>query len=242
MYRRKKILKGINLTVQPGQVHAVMGPNGSGKSTLAHTLIGYPKYQVKQGTIFFNGTNITELPLDQRARLGLLLSFQHPQEIPGIGVFAFLKEAYRALTGNDSNVSEFQKHVFAMMDILAMDHALLYRKLHDGFSGGEKKRFEMLQMLLFNPNMVIFDEIDSGLDIDALKTVAHAIVYARQKNPAMSVLLITHYQRILNYIEPDTVHVLIDGIIAKSGDKRLLESLERDGYEQFGQQVSGCFV
>jgi Fe-S cluster assembly ATP-binding protein len=232
----KEILKGINLTIQKGQVHAVMGPNGSGKSTLANTLAGNPKYQVTGGEIFFRGENILVWKPDERARRGLFLAFQYPMAIPGVTVANFLRTALNARrreagNGNAKAISipEFRKLMTQKMELLKLDTSFATRYLNDGFSGGEKKRVEILQMAVLNPEMAILDETDSGLDIDALRVVSEGVNALR--GPNIGILLITHYQRILNYIKPDFVHVMVSGKLALSGGPELALELEEKGYD-----------
>lgn len=229
----QEILKNINLSVAPGTTHALMGPNGSGKSTLAHALIGNPLYTISAGTIVFDGEDITALAPDQRARRGLFLSFQQPPAIPGVSVLSFLYEAYSAYSGKKIEYADFLVLVDQAVDILSLRKDLVSRMLNDGFSGGEKKQFEMLQILLFRPKLIIFDEIDSGLDIDALRAVAAAIEDVRVKNPTLSVVIITHYQRILQYMVPDQVHILCDGTVVQSGNYQLVDELEKKGYDAY---------
>ncbi len=231
----KKVLHDIQLSVEPGSVHAVMGPNGSGKSSLAYTLIGHPLYSVTQGSITLANQDITHISPDKRARTGLFLSFQQPPAIPGVNVFTFLKEAHHAITGVTMAITEFRALVEQRMGQLQINPALVHRNLNEGFSGGEKKQFEMLQLLLLQPKVAILDEIDSGLDIDALKAVAHGLQCARQENPHLILILITHYQRILEYIIPDHVHILCDGRLVKSGDASLVTELEAGGYHAYRQ-------
>ncbi len=232
----KEILKGISLTIKSGEIHAIMGPNGSGKSTLCNVLMGHPKYEITKGEVTLDGENILELDPDKRAKLGLFLSFQYPQEIPGISYANFLRTTKNALlTGQGKkpmSVMEFAKLLQEKMKMLSMSEDFKTRSVNEGFSGGEKKRAEILQMAVLEPKFAMLDETDSGLDIDALKTVAeNADIIARKTN--MGVLLITHYQRILKYITPDFVHVMVQGKIVKSGGKDLVEKLEEAGYEQF---------
>ena len=227
------IIKKLTLSIPAGAVHAIMGPNGSGKSTLAHVLMGHPAYQVTGGSLFFDTQDITELSPDKRARAGLFLAFQHPYALPGVRVFTFLKEAHRAVTGADMPVIDFAAQLKAYCALLAIDESFLERSLNDGFSGGEKKRFELLQLLVLKPKLAVLDEIDSGLDIDALKAVAQALAYAQKENPSMSLLLITHYQRILEHVVPDRVHVLCDGRIAESGTMQLVRTIESRGYHAY---------
>ena len=227
------ILKDINLSIQRGTIHVIMGPNGSGKSTLAYTLMGHPNYTITNGSIVLGDEDITNLSPDKRAKRGLFLAFQQPQEIPGVSVITFLKEACHALKGTSFVTETFQAVVEQRTRQLQIDFTFLYRNLNDGFSGGEKKRFEMLQLLVLEPKLVVLDEIDSGLDIDALKIVAQGLTYAKKENPDLSILLITHYQRILDYITPDFVHVLCDGLLVASGGPELALSLEQKGYDDY---------
>ena len=227
----KEILKGISLTVEKGQVHAVMGPNGSGKSTLSHTLLGHPKYQVTSGQILYRGENIVGLKTDVRARAGIFLAFQYPTAIPGVSVANFLRTAMKARFGAGFQPKEFRKQLKAAMAQLGIDETFATRYVNDGFSGGEKKRHEILQMALLKPELALLDETDSGLDIDALRTVAEGI--NRLRGPELGILLITHYQRILNYVQPDIVHVFINGQIIRSGGKELAHELEAKGYAPY---------
>lgn len=229
----KPVLTNLNLTINPGTIHALMGPNGSGKSSLAYTLMGHPAYTITQGTLVYKGTDITHIAADKRSKLGIFLSFQHPYEIPGLRVFSFLKEIYQAHTNSSVDIAAFKALLESYMSLLAIDQTFLERSLNEGFSGGEKKRFEMLQLLLLNPSFVILDEIDSGLDVDALKLVAQALHLACQRNPAMAVLIITHYQRILDYIVPDEVHILAHAKLVKSGPAELAYQIEKKGYDEF---------
>jgi len=229
----KEILKGINLEVDKGQVVALMGPNGSGKSTLAYALMGHPRYEITSGKIFLNGEDVTKAKPDERARKGLFLSFQYPQEISGVSVSNFLRTSLNAVREgrNEKPVSvmDFHKLLQEKMKLLKVDKSFALRYLNEGFSGGEKKRMEILQMAVLQPSIGILDETDSGLDIDALRTVAIGI--NDLKGQELGVLLITHYQRILNYITPDKVHIVIDGKIVKSGGKELALEVEEKGYE-----------
>lgn len=228
--QEKKIINDFSYTMSSGAVHALMGPNGSGKSSLAFTLMGHPSYQISSGTILFDNVDITELSPDKRARLGLFLSLQHPVEIPGLTVFNFLKESYYALH-SAIGIQEFQQLLYASMDFLGMDHAFAYRNMHEGFSGGEKKRLELLQLLLFKPKLAILDEIDSGLDVDAQKMVSSAIARVREQCPTMSIMLITHYQRLLEHIKPDVVLIMHAGKLVCSGDAMLAQEIELQGYD-----------
>lgn len=230
-----EILKGLTLTVEQGRVHALMGPNGSGKSTLAYTLMGHPGYEVTGGEVLFKGENILELEPDQRSHLGLFLAFQYPVAIPGVSVANFLRTAInshrKAKDAEDKGlpIPEFRKLLKEKMDLLKMDHSFAGRYLNEGFSGGEKKRAEILQMAALEPEIAIMDETDSGLDIDALRNVAEGVEALR--GPEFGVLLITHYQRILNYIKPDVVHIMLNGRIAETGGADLALKLEERGYD-----------
>lgn len=225
----KPILKGINLTIRRGEVHAIMGPNGSGKSTLSNVLMGHPKYVVTKGTIIFKGEDITGLRVDERARKGLFLAFQYPVAIPGVPVSKFLRMSLQSVKGKDIPILEFRNRFKKKTQELGITDAFAGRYINEGFSGGEKKRHEILQLSLLEPELAVLDETDSGLDIDALKVVAEGINATR--NPERSFLLITHYQRILNYIQPDIIHVLADGRIIKTGGKELAHQLESQGYD-----------
>jgi Fe-S cluster assembly ATP-binding protein len=226
----KQILNGVDLTVNPGEVHALMGPNGSGKSTLANTLMGHPKYVVTGGQVHFQGQDLLVLPPDQRAKLGLFLAFQYPVAIPGVSLGNFLRATVKATQEKPVSALEFRRTLMKKMELLNMDPSFATRYLNEGFSGGEKKRAEVLQMAMLQPKLAVMDETDSGLDIDALRIVAEGVNAITTENPTMGVLIITHYQRILNYIQPDFVHVLVKGRIVRSGGKELVERLEREGY------------
>ncbi len=238
----KQILKGINVEIGPGEVHALMGRNGSGKSTLAYALMGHPKYVVDEGRIFFRGENLLELSPDQRARKGLFLAFQYPMAVPGVSVANFLRTAVNAVNGDGGEkksipVSRFRKELKENMNLLKIEPSFAKRYLNDGFSGGEKKRMEVLQLAMVKPALAILDEADSGLDIDALKIVSESI--NRVMDGEMGTLIITHYQRILNYINPNFVHVMADGRIVASGGPELARKLETQGYEWLeGEGVS----
>jgi Fe-S cluster assembly ATP-binding protein len=231
----REILKGVDLVVRQGEVHALMGPNGTGKSTLSYTLMGHPGYEVTEGEAWFKGQNILELEPDQRAHLGIFLAFQYPVAIPGVSVANFLRSAInarrRAERAEDKGIPipEFRKMLKETMDLLKMDHNFAGRYLNDGFSGGEKKRAEVLQMAALKPEIAIMDETDSGLDIDALRIVSEGVNTLR--GPGLGVLVITHYQRILNYIKPDFVHIMLDGRIVESGGPELALHLEEHGYD-----------
>jgi Fe-S cluster assembly ATP-binding protein len=230
----REILQGVNLIVNQGEVHALMGPNGTGKSTLAYTLMGHPNYQVTEGEILFDGHNLVELEPDQRSHLGIFLAFQYPVAIPGVTVANFLRTAVnarrRAENPEDKGISipEFRRLLKERMDLLKMDHSFAGRYLNDGFSGGEKKRAEILQMATLRPKIAVLDETDSGLDIDALRIVSEGVNALR--GPEMGALVITHYQRILNYIKPDFVHILMEGRVAETGGPELALHLEEHGY------------
>jgi Fe-S cluster assembly ATP-binding protein len=233
-----EIVKGVDLAVDTNEVHAVMGPNGSGKSTLAYALMGHPAYQITEGQILFEGEDVTEAGADERAQRGLFLAFQYPHAIPGVTVTSFLRSAINAIRkaragGVDDPVPvpEFRKTLLAAMDRLKVSRDLAQRYLNDGFSGGEKKRVEILQMAMLKPRIAVLDETDSGLDIDALKIVAKGV--QELVGPEMGALVITHYQRILNYITPDFVHVFVDGRIVEEGGPELAHKLEAEGYQAF---------
>jgi len=238
-----EIVKGVDLRVDSNEVHAIMGPNGSGKSTLAYAIAGHPAYQITEGQILMDGEDLTEAEADERAQKGLFLAFQYPHAIPGVTVTNFLRTAInsirKARAGDDDPVpiKEFRVEMLAQMDRLKVSRELASRYLNDGFSGGEKKRVEILQMAMLKPRMAVLDETDSGLDIDALKVVAAGV--KELVGPDMGALLITHYQRILNYIEPDFVHVFVGGRIVKEGGPELAHELERSGYEQWEPKANG---
>lgn len=227
----KTIIEDFSLSLESGSIHVLMGPNGSGKSSLAYALVGHPGYVITKGTITLNNEDITQESLHKRAQKGIFLSFQQPITIPGLSVMTFLQEAYRVLKG-DIQVGEFYALLIEKMDILGIDYAFTYRNVNEGFSGGERKKFEMLQLLLFQPCIAILDEIDSGLDIDALKVIARSLHYVREKNPHMRLLIITHYQRILEYITPNYVHILSKGRLVRSGSIDIIQDIERHGYQK----------
>jgi len=231
----KEILKGIDLVVKQGESHAMMGPNGSGKSTLANVLMGRPGYVATGGTVRFKGEEILKLTPDQRAKRGLFLAFQYPTEVPGVSVVNFLRTAYTSIKGEQVSALAFRKHMKEKMNLLGVEDAMVNRYVNQGFSGGEKKKNEILQLAVLEPEIAILDETDSGLDIDSLKAVAEGV--ARLIGPDLGVLLITHYQRILNYITPDYVHVMMGGRIVKSGGKELAHELEQKGYEEIRQEL-----
>ena len=226
-----EILKGVDLVVGTGEVHALMGPNGSGKSTLANTLLGNPAYQVTGGRVRFKGEDITDWPPDVRGKAGIFLAFQYPEEIPGVPVAQFLRQALSARRGADLSVLELRVSIMEWMKKLGMDPGFSDRYLNEGFSGGEKKRNEVLQLAILEPELAILDETDSGLDIDALGVVARGVEAVRAARPDLGVLLVTHYQRILDRLQPDVVHLMIDGRIAATGGPDLAMRLEEEGYE-----------
>jgi len=238
-----EIVKGIDLAVNPNEVHAVMGPNGSGKSTLAYALMGHPAYEITEGQILWDGEDLTELEADERAQRGLFLAFQYPHAVPGVTVTSFLRSAINAIRkaragGEDDPVPipEFRKELLAQMDRLKVSRELASRYLNDGFSGGEKKRVEILQLAMLKPRIAVLDETDSGLDIDAVRIVANGV--QELVSPDMGAVVITHYQRILNFIEPDFVHVMVGGRIVEEGGPELAHKLEAEGYEAFTPEVT----
>ncbi len=228
-----EILRGVDLVVGAGEVHALMGPNGSGKSTLATTLLGSPDYEVTSGRLRFKGDDITGWDIDVRAKAGIFLAFQYPQSIPGVSVLNFLRQALSARKGIDLSVLELRLAIMEWMDRLDMDPSFMERYLNEGFSGGEKKRNEVLQMAILEPELAILDETDSGLDIDALKVVARGVQEVRSERPDLGVLIITHYQRLLEHLAPDHIHILVDGRIVASGGPELAHQLEAEGYEAY---------
>jgi Fe-S cluster assembly ATP-binding protein len=230
----QEIVKGLDLEVGEGEIHAIMGPNGSGKSTLANVLMGHPRYEVTGGAITFRGEDVFELEPDERAKLGMFLAFQYPSEVPGVSVANFLRTAVNSVREEELSPMDMYRLIQDKMKIMQMDPKFAERYLNEGFSGGEKKRNEILQMLMLDPKLAIMDETDSGLDIDALQVVAKGVNELR--GPGFSAVIITHYQRILRYIEPDRVHVMLDGRIVTSGGKDLAEELENKGYEWVRQE------
>jgi Fe-S cluster assembly ATP-binding protein len=233
-----EIVKGVDLTVKPNEIHAIMGPNGSGKSTLSYAIMGHPAYEITEGQILVDGEDVTELAADERAQRGLFLAFQYPHAIPGVTVTSFLRSAINALrkarnggVEDPVKIPEFRKELFAQMERLKVSRELASRYLNDGFSGGEKKRVEILQMAMLKPRIAVLDETDSGLDIDALKVVANGV--KELVGPDMGAVVITHYQRILNYVTPDFVHVFVDGRIVEEGGPELAHKLEAEGYVQY---------
>ena len=235
-----KILKGVNLTVNKGEIHAIMGPNGSGKSTLSKVVSGHPEYEVTEGTILFDGKDITEMDADERAHLGLFLAFQYPVEVPGITNKTLLRESYntiaRANEREELDPLEFEDYLVSKLDIIEMKDEFLNRSINTGFSGGEKKKNEIFQMAVLNPRLSFLDETDSGLDIDALKVVSGGV--NKISSPENAIVMITHYQRLLNYIKPDFVHIMMNGKIVKSGDISLAEELEANGYDNMQKELA----
>ena len=229
---QKEILKGVDLTVNSGETHAIMGPHGSGKSTLAYSIAGHPKYEITGGTVHLDGADILEMSVDERAKAGLFLAMQYPVEVPGVSVSNFLRTAATALRGEAPNVRKWVGEVKDAMAALKMDPAFAERSVNEGFSGGEKKRHEIMQLELLKPKIAILDETDSGLDVDALKVVSEGVNRAKAENN-LGVLLITHYTRILRYIKPDFVHVFANGRIVEEGGPELAEKLEEQGYEEY---------
>jgi len=225
----KEILKGVNLEVFHGKTHALMGKNGSGKSTLAQVLMGNPTYEVSEGTVFLDGTSLLELEPEERAHLGVFLSFQYPSEVTGVNVGSYLRLIYNKSHDKPLSPIKFREYIKDKLELLNIKDDFLTRYLNDGFSGGEKKRMEMLQMLILEPKLAILDEVDSGLDVDAVKIVSKAVNYLKEKN-GMTILIITHYTRILKYIEPDYVHIMSEGLIVNTGTKELAHELEEKGY------------
>jgi Fe-S cluster assembly ATP-binding protein len=235
-HEEREILHGVDLVVRSGEIHALMGPNGSGKSTLANTIMGHPSYTVTEGSVVFNGDDITGAPAHERARAGLFLAFQYPVAVPGVSVANFLRMALNAKREEPIKVKEFGKQLAHAVDLLDVDRSFTSRHLNDGFSGGEKKRAEILQMAMLAPEIAVLDETDSGLDIDALRIVANGVVKLHAEQ-GLGALIITHYQRILDYVTPEFVHVLMDGRIVLDGGPELVARLEREGYDPIREQV-----
>ena len=228
----KPILKGVNLTINGGETHAIMGPNGSGKSTLAYTLAGHPKYEVTDGEVLLDGENVLEMDIDERARAGLFLAMQYPVEVPGVSSSNFMRSAITAVRGEAPKLREWVGELNAAREALQMDESFSERSVNEGFSGGEKKRHEVMQLALMKPKFAVMDETDSGLDVDALRIVSEGI-NRYQEETGGGVLMITHYKRILNYVKPDFIHVFADGKIVQTGDASLADQLEAEGYEKF---------
>ena len=228
----KEILKGLSLTIETGETHAIMGPNGSGKSTLASTIAGHPRYEVTSGSITLDGEDVLEMSVDERAQAGLFLAMQYPTEVPGVSMANFLRSAASAVRGEAPKIREWVKEARGAMEELSIDPSFSERSVNEGFSGGEKKRHEVLQLGLLKPKFAVLDETDSGLDVDALRIVSDGINRYKERENG-GVLMITHYQRILNYVKPDFVHVFADGHVIKTGGAELADQLESDGYDQF---------
>ena len=231
-----EILKGVSLEVGSGETHALMGPNGSGKSTLAYAVMGHPAYEITGGRLLLDGEDVTEASPDERAQMGMFLAMQYPVEVPGLSVSNFLRTALNATSGEDVPVREFMQRLKEQTELLKFDERFLQRSVNEGFSGGEKKRFEILQMAVLRPRIAVLDETDSGLDIDALRVVSEGV--NRLRGPDLGVLLITHYTRILTYVVPDRVHVMVDGRLAESGGPELADRLEAEGYEALAGQAA----
>ncbi|GAB3691535.1 Fe-S cluster assembly ATPase SufC [Nocardiopsis oceani] len=229
---RQEILKGVDLTINSGETHAIMGPNGSGKSTLAYAISGHPRYEITEGEVLLDGENVLDMEVDERARAGVFLAMQYPVEVPGVSMSNFLRSSVTAVRGEAPKLRHFSKELQGAMKGLSIDSAFAARGVNEGFSGGEKKRHEILQLELLKPKIAILDETDSGLDVDALKIVSEGINRAQADND-LGVMLITHYTRILNHVKPDYVHVFSEGRIAESGGAELADVLEADGYERF---------
>jgi Fe-S cluster assembly ATP-binding protein len=233
----REILRGVDLVVRTGELHALLGPNGSGKSTLANTIMGHPSYEVTEGQILFDGKELNELPAHERAKLGLFLAFQYPVAVPGVSVANFLRMAINAQREEPIKVKEFGAQLDHAVKLLDVDRAFVSRHLNDGFSGGEKKRAEILQMAMLQPQIAVLDETDSGLDIDALRTVAEGVAKLHAEQ-GVGALIITHYQRILDYVKPQYVHILMDGRIVMRGGPELVARLEREGYDPIREEVA----
>lgn len=228
----KEILKGVNLTINSGETHAVMGPNGSGKSTLSYVIAGHPKYEVTEGEVLLDGENILEMEVDERARAGLFLAMQYPTEVPGVKMSQFMRSAVTAIRGEAPKLRAWNKELTEAREKLSIDKSFAHRSVNEGFSGGEKKRHEVMQLDILKPKFAVMDETDSGLDVDALRVVSEGINRYQEETKG-GILLITHYKRILNYVVPDFVHVFADGRVIKTGGAELADQLEADGYEQF---------
>lgn len=235
----KEILKGVDLTIKGGETHAIMGPNGSGKSTLAYAIAGHPKYEITGGEVLLDGEDVLEMSVDERARAGLFLAMQYPVEVPGVTVSNFLRTAKTAIDGEAPSLRHWSKDVKSAMEALKINPEFANRNVNEGFSGGEKKRVEILQLELFKPQFAVLDETDSGLDVDALRVVSEGVNRAQAQNQ-MGTLLITHYTRILRYIKPDFVHVFVDGQVAESGGPELADRLENEGYVRFETATAGA--
>lgn len=229
----KPILRGVDLSIGEGEIHAIMGPNGSGKSTLANVIAGHPRYEVTDGEIKYEENGLLELAPEERTKLGVMLTFQYPMSIPGVTVSNFLRTAYNQMHDESISAIDFYKLLEREIEKVGLDKKFLERYLNEGFSGGEKKKMEMLQARILKPDLLILDEIDSGLDVDALRIVAKTLQEMREESPMFSALIVTHYRRILDHVKPDKVHIMIDGKIVRSGGAELIDMVEKDGYEQF---------
>jgi Fe-S cluster assembly ATP-binding protein len=232
----KAIVRDCSLEMLPGTVHVLMGPNGSGKSSLVASLMGHPLYQVTSGTVQMNGQNLLELATDARAKQGLFLAVQHPIEIEGLQVLHFLQELCKARDITFASYQDFLQHIKVLLEVVGLPESLLQRCVNVGFSGGEKKRFELLQLLLLSPSVVMLDEIDSGVDIDGLKMISNGLLWYKKQNPKVVILLVTHYRKIVDYVQPDFVHVMIDGSIVQSGDLSMLDAIDLNGYEPYAKR------
>ncbi|MDP2670981.1 MAG: Fe-S cluster assembly ATPase SufC [bacterium] len=230
--QKKEILRGISLKIKPGEIHALMGPNGSGKSSLSMALMGHPQYQITKGEVILDGQDISALSVDKRAKAGLFLAMQYPVAVAGVSINNFMRSAYKNLKDPGVKALEIQNKVKNELNQLKLDEKFISRAVNEGFSGGEKKKLETLQLTILEPKYAILDETDSGLDVDALKIVSKGVMKAKEKDQKLGILLITHYQRILRYIQPDFVHILVDGKIVKSGDKDLALEIEEKGYQE----------
>ncbi|USN45054.1 MAG: Fe-S cluster assembly ATPase SufC [Candidatus Woesearchaeota archaeon] len=233
----KTVIERLTMTLWQGKLHLLLGPNGSGKSTLAHAIMANPHYGVT-GSIFLNGEDITELDVSERAKKGIFLSFQHPTEVEGVSVFQFLRAAATALRGKEQRLLDFKKEVIRAADLLGYDHTFLQRPLNKGMSGGEKKKTELLQMIILKPSLAILDEIDSGLDVDSIKLIARSIEVLREENPQSCILLITHYENLLKYVRADHTHVLKNGLLVKEGDHTLAEQIQKEGFDEKKPDIS----
>ena len=233
----KSIIKNCSFKLEPGKIHVLMGPNGSGKSSLVYTLMGHPSYQVDQGSILFEGKNIVDMPAHHRSLQGMYLSMQQPSTIAGLQVIVLLEELYKIHGNKDASHEEFFCEVQALLPIVGLSEAMLYRAVNDNFSGGERKRFEILQMMLLKPKLALLDEIDSGVDIDGLTLIASALEQYQKENPQSSIIIVTHYRRILKHLKPDMVHVMMNGELACQGDASLIDHIEHKGYEQYAKRA-----
>lgn len=233
----KVILNNCSLRIQPGQIHVLMGPNGSGKSSLIYSLMGHPSYEITEGTVHFESQSLLDMPTHTRSKLGLYLSMQQPETISGLQVLSFLKSIYELHTNKTVSAIDFLEIIKPLLAGVGLAESMLYRSVNDGFSGGEKKRFELLQMILLRPKLCLLDEIDSGVDIDGLLLIAKSLKNYKEQNPLSSIVIVTHYRRILNYLQPDVYHVMIDGSIVASGGEGLMDSIEINGYEQYAKRI-----